>query len=231
MSTDAPNFELCNKLLAETEYRPNLKDRYVGDVDPATKLREGSGVYTYTNAFFQYQGQWHNGKKHTDQGEVSTFVMRDGTKYAGQFLNGEITGFGVKQFNDGRVYQGEFLEGEMHGQGVLMYNPKRKGETDDTYEGQFHLNMRQGEGRLTRLNGDVFTGEFSNNHPNGHGSIHFHNGDYYTGEVVKGVMSGQGELVCSNAKCFRGQFENNQLHGDGTFYVNGGPYNLTGVFN
>lgn len=28
------------------------KDRYKGDIDPATKLRSGTGIYTYTNPFF-----------------------------------------------------------------------------------------------------------------------------------------------------------------------------------
>ena len=28
------------------------KGRYKGDIDPVTKLRNGNGVYTYTNAFF-----------------------------------------------------------------------------------------------------------------------------------------------------------------------------------
>ena len=35
-----------------TEYKSGLKDRYVGDLDPATKLRHGEGTYTYPNAFF-----------------------------------------------------------------------------------------------------------------------------------------------------------------------------------
>ena len=35
------------------EYK-TTKDRYVGDIDPVTKLREGQGCYTYTNPFFQY---------------------------------------------------------------------------------------------------------------------------------------------------------------------------------
>ena len=28
------------------------KDRYVGDIDPVTKLRHGQGTYTYTNPYF-----------------------------------------------------------------------------------------------------------------------------------------------------------------------------------
>jgi len=56
--------------------------------------------------------------------------MRDGSKILGDFLKGEITGKGIKQWTDGRIFQGEFLEGEMHGQGTLKYNVEKKGETD-----------------------------------------------------------------------------------------------------
>lgn len=37
----------------EHEFRIT-KDRYVGDIDPVTKLRHGQGCYTYTNPYFQY---------------------------------------------------------------------------------------------------------------------------------------------------------------------------------
>jgi hypothetical protein len=81
--------------------------------------------------------------------------MRDGTKIVGDFNGGEITGQGVKQWTDGRVYQGDFQDGEMHGNGTLFYNPEKKGEVDRQYKGEFHLNSREGEGVLTKLNGDV----------------------------------------------------------------------------
>lgn len=30
------------------------KGRYKGEIDPVSKLRTGTGTYTYTNSFFQY---------------------------------------------------------------------------------------------------------------------------------------------------------------------------------
>jgi hypothetical protein len=32
--------------------------------------------------------------------------MRDGSRYTGEFKNGEMTGEGFKQWADGRVYKG-----------------------------------------------------------------------------------------------------------------------------
>ena len=86
-----------------------------------TKLRHGEGRYNYRddNACFQYQGAFQNGIKHTQSGQMSTFLIREGpnmfTKYTGDFKQGEMTGFGVKTWSSGKTYQGEFLEGEMHG--------------------------------------------------------------------------------------------------------------------
>lgn len=45
--------ESPNKNDGELKYQEQ-KDRYKGDIDPVSKLRNGTGVYTYTNAFFQY---------------------------------------------------------------------------------------------------------------------------------------------------------------------------------
>ena len=48
--------------LDDAEYK-ETKDRYVGQIDPVSKLRQGNGCYTFTNPFFQYQGNYDNGKK------------------------------------------------------------------------------------------------------------------------------------------------------------------------
>ena len=69
-----------------------------------TKLREGQGVYTYDNPFFQYKGDYQRGVKH-GQGVL---LMRDGSRYEGEFENGEITGKGEKTQPDGTVYKGDF---------------------------------------------------------------------------------------------------------------------------
>jgi len=193
-----------------------------------TKLREGEGTYTYhENPFFQYQGQYERGVKQTQSGNASTLILRDGTRYTGEFRDGEITGQGVKSWPDGRAYEGEFTEGEMHGFGTLVYNVK---QSDLRYEGNFHLNSREGQGTLTKKSGDVFRGNFVGNHPNGHTLVSFANGDSYEGEVIGGVMTGQGFLHCSNGKCFEGEFKEGNLNGAGKFFVDHATYSLEGTF-
>lgn len=70
----------------QTQYKIQ-KDRFVGDIDPVTKLRNGQGCYTYIeeNPFFQYQGGFENGVKQTRSGEAATLLMRDGSAYTGEF--------------------------------------------------------------------------------------------------------------------------------------------------
>ena len=117
-------------------------------------------------------------------------MLRDGTKYTGTFSNGEITGEGLKEYADGRVYRGSLTEGEMHGKGKLTYSSEIKDEKDLCYEGQFHLNSREGHGVLTKRNGDVYTGNFQGNQPNGETELKCANGDFYKGNVVRGVING-----------------------------------------
>jgi hypothetical protein len=91
-----------------------------------TKLRHGEGTYTYhENPFFQYQGSYENGIKNTTDSS-SSFIMRDGSRYTGEFKNGEMTGEGFKQWADGRVYKGKFQDGELHGKGTMFYNVESK---------------------------------------------------------------------------------------------------------
>ena len=56
------------------------------------------------------------------------------------------------------------------------------------------MNSREGQGVLSKRNGDIYEGNFVGNHPNGENTIHFASGDTYEGEVIRGVMTGNGFL-------------------------------------
>lgn len=103
-------------------------------------------------------------------------------------------------------------------------------QKDKTYQGQFHLNSREGQGVLTKKNGDVYEGTFVGNHPNGKTKIHFAHGDNYDGEVIRGVMTGKGFLECMNGDCFTGDFKEGKLHGEGKFFVKDGSYSIEGKY-
>eukprot|EP00347_Sterkiella_histriomuscorum_P017342 403349752 len=193
------------------------KDRYFGQIDPVTKLRNGEGIYTYENAFFQYKGQWLNGVKHG----YGILIMKDGTYYEGEFNQGEINGKGERRYTDGSIYKGEFRQGEKDGYGELQYI-----KTGEWYKGNWVLNVRQGQGTYFTKDRNTYTGEFRDNWPNGMCMIQFNNGSLYQGQVVKGIMQGKGQLTQLDKTVYEGYFENNKREGMGRFYVMGSTYTL-----
>ena len=36
-------------------------------------------------------------------------IMKDGSKFEGEFKDGEIVGYGVREWHDGRIYKGKIL--------------------------------------------------------------------------------------------------------------------------
>lgn len=87
--------------------------------------------------------------------------MRDGSKFAGMFENGEINGQGTRTYDDGTEYVGEFLRGEKNGYGEINYG--RRNFREEYYKGHWAMNVRQGFGQLLLRNGTVFKGNFVNN--------------------------------------------------------------------
>jgi len=60
------------------------------------------------------------------------------TKYAGQFANNQISGFGVYVWPDGSVYTGEWKNGRMEGKGKYISS------SGNLYDGSWLNNMRHG---------------------------------------------------------------------------------------
>ena len=56
------------------------------------------------------------------------FTWPDGSKYEGDFKQGFRTGNGTTYFPEEDIYVGEFLNGEMHGIGIYNYENGRRYE-------------------------------------------------------------------------------------------------------
>lgn len=154
--------------------------------------------------------------------------MRDGSKYAGMFEEGEIMGPGTRTYDDGTEYVGDFVKGEKHGYGEISYG--RRNAREEYYKGNWNMNVRQGFGQLLLRNGTIYKGSFVNNQPSGDCQIIFPDQATYSGEVARGVMHGIGELKLSNGFGFAGKFEQGKRHGTGRFYIQNGTYSLEGQF-
>ena len=54
-----------------------------------------------------------------------TFVLKDGSKYVGEFKNSLPYGQGTETDPDGDKYVGEWKKNEIHGQGIFYYGDGR----------------------------------------------------------------------------------------------------------
>ncbi|XP_038677637.1 MORN repeat-containing protein 1-like [Scyliorhinus canicula] len=184
---------------------PAAADRYVGEVKQ--QMRDGFGLYVYPNSFFQYEGEWKKGKKHG----IGKFLMKDGSYYEGEFLNGEIEGNGVRYWAaSGNEYCGQFSQGEIHGYGVMKYfNGAR-------YEGEFHYGARTGHGAMIDNEGQVYRGSFHSNKRQGEGELFYQNGDHYQGDWVLDRRQGHGILQYADSSYYEGQWRNDLFNGQGS---------------
>jgi len=197
------------------------KDRYAGEVDPVTGLRNGKGRYKYSNLYFTYDGQWEDGMKHG----YGLLKFSDGGFFEGEFKENQIWGYGTRLWSDGSKYNGYWNMGEKDGEGTFE-------KTDgDTYNGDWVMNVRHGGGKWTKPNKQVIEGEFINNLPQGHCTIRCSNGDLYRGNVDKGVINGEGEYKSLTKKIwYEGEFVDAKREGQGRLYTISGDYIYTGEF-
>ncbi|KAK3765840.1 hypothetical protein RRG08_026307 [Elysia crispata] len=189
----------------------NRREPYVGE--KRKFLRDGFGTYVFENSFFRYEGEWMKGKKH-GHGKL---LMKDGTYYEGQFINGEINGNGYKFFASSKAkYTGQFLNGEMHGHGIMTYH------NGNVYEGQWYKNKKQGFGILRTSDKAVYEGTFHGHVRDGEGTQTYDgsyqklsNGDRYEGYWVLDQRNGHGDLWCADGSHYCGNFTNDMFHGAG----------------
>ncbi|XP_070812380.1 MORN repeat-containing protein 1 [Pituophis catenifer annectens] len=168
--------------------------------------RNGYGRYIYPNSFFKYEGQWKKGKKH-GHGKL---LLKDGSYYEGEFVDGEIVGHGLRYWaSTGNTYSGQFLFGELHGHGVFHYGNGCR------YEGEFSYGMREGHGSLTEKDGETYQGSFHDNKKHGGGKMTFPNGDKFVGDWILDQRQGHGVLQCSDGTVYEGQWRNDMFNGQG----------------
>jgi hypothetical protein len=78
----------------------------------------------------------------------------DGSKYVGEWKDGERHGQGTYTFANGNNYVGEWKDGKRHGQGTFTW------ADGDKYVGQWKDDKYHGQGIYTRADGEKYVGEF-----------------------------------------------------------------------
>ncbi|TVQ25527.1 MAG: hypothetical protein EA382_06810 [Spirochaetaceae bacterium] len=109
------------------------------------------------------------------------FILENGSRYEGEFLEGIRTGQGKLIWADGREYTGEFMDNQPHGSGVLIQPDGSR------YEGDFREGKLSGNGTLWFSDGRIYVGEFENNIRHGSGRMIFEDGTVLDAIYMNGI--------------------------------------------
>ena len=122
------------------------------------------------------------------------YTWADGTKYVGQYKDGEFNGQGTYTWPDGRKYVGQWKDQSANGQGTFTWPGGGK------YVGQYKDDKRNGKGTYTYLDGRKYVGQFKDGNPiPGQGKDYLPDGrqlDYNSNTTQ--LFSANGQLVRSN---------------------------------
>lgn len=89
------------------------------------KIRKGYVKITLLDGNI-FEGECNDGTLDRQINGQGTYVSPSGSKYEGEWKNGEMNGQGTFTWSDGDNYVGEFKNGGSHGQGTFNYNDGRK---------------------------------------------------------------------------------------------------------
>jgi len=148
-----------------------------------------------------------------------TYDGKEVYAYGGELKDKRGCGKGVTVFPTGGVCEGEFLNGELHGYGSLEY------KEEDIYTGMWKNNVKHGYGEYVWSSGNTYRGQWVENRREGaNGTLLWSNGDEYCGDWLDNKRTGNGVLRWSNVRgggVYTGQFFDNMLHGHGKFSFRG----------
>ncbi len=158
---------------------------------------------------------------------IGTLEYSDGSRYEGNFQNGELTGYGIWYFANGEKYIGMFRQNYCHGRGVHY---RRDGSKvvglweHGTFIGNlFNENGRQGciEGNCESGVGTYifkdgkarYEGSFQNSKPNGKGICHYSEGNWYEGNWSNGSFDGLGAMYMLDGSIISGIWKEGTYQG------------------
>ncbi len=129
----------------------------------------------------KYDGQWKNGER-SGQGK---YVSREGDMFEGEWKEDNLNGKGTSILINGNKYEGEWKDGTYSGYGTYIFSGGVK------FEGQWEDGDKSGKGEETYPNGDKYKGEWKNDKLNGHGTYFWPDGSRYENQYINGESNGQ----------------------------------------
>ena len=79
--------------------------------------------------------------------------------YRGEFDAGKQNGYGILEKSNGQRYAGQWLDGNMNGKGIYNF------EDGSEYIGEYRINQRNGYGELKLSNGVIYKCNWLNGKP------------------------------------------------------------------
>ncbi len=176
------------------------------------------------------QGQCVSGNCENGAGVL---LLADGSRYIGQFKDGQFEGVGTRRYADGSTYQGQWLGGFPHGKGVQYfpdgstiagywdqgrYTGKKtgefadKGSLDNNYrmKGCINGDCLNSEGVYVFSSGAIYIGSFQNGEIHGVGLCMYPDGSKYQGEWKHRYPEGKGTMTYANGEVRSGYWKMGQ---------------------
>jgi hypothetical protein len=165
---------------------------------------DGFGIYTFANGS-KYIGDWKNGQRE-GHGYI---IWSDGTFYNGDWKNDKFEGYGYCSWPDGDKYIGQWTNGERTGYGIYTFKSGTKSA------GYF----KNAKFETAGLPKNCTTG----NCQNGWGIYVYGEetqwpGHRYEGNFVGGNRQGEGVYYYTDGAKYIGKFYDNKIEGYGTYY-------------
>ncbi len=161
--------------------------------------KTGNGIFAYPDGS-KYEGQFENGQPNG----WGTFYFVDGEKYIGNFKNGYSHGKGTFYHTDGAETQGEWKDGEYVGNPII----------EDGKFGCINGDCKNGRGTYIYKNGQAkYVGQFQNELPQGRGAVYYANGERYVGEWMAGSFEGFGTLYLLDGTEVKGNWKKGTFMG------------------
>lgn len=162
-----------------------------------------------------YHGEFNNMGQKDGQGKLIIIKKDDEKIFIHGIWKNDNLSSGTIYYGNGSIYSGQIKNYLRDGKGKFM-------SENETYEGEWKEDQRNGQGILNFKDGTKYEGGFKNNQFNGRGKMEWKDGFYYKGQFNNNTFHGFGYLRGSNGHIYNGNFQNGLFHGEGEFkWVNG----------
>ena len=161
----------------------------------AGDCRNGKGTYTFPSGS-RYTGEFKDG-------EVSGYgvcAYKSGGKYEGMWKSRFPEGKGTRTYKDGSVAKGNWHRGQLWDEDDNPVFSKNSDDGTDIQAGCLLGDCQSGLGLYAFPDGSKYEGEFKTGKADGWGTFFYTNGDRYIGNFKSNFSDGKGSIYHSDGK-------------------------------